>query len=398
MRKILAIIMAVALVCSFALTASAAETTIDDLTCGAFWSAHTKGIEVTTEGITITMTAKKAAPSANNYEAPVWIAFSSDNQLVNGENYAEYWVQRSDIYGWAGGAGNADNTVAVNGFSGTWDIYNQKLADGTQVTIYAIRTGDTITVSMECAGMHSKVTLPVAADKPAYLALTGEQCTMTGIKVVAGDKRTVASSIDSSTGFRMEYTHGIEVTEKEVVITATNTSKADNNWNGLIWILYKGQLPIPTADTDIYWIERPDNYGWSPAGSLATDEVNAGNAAAMEAVGVTHEGTFDATWGSWENFVAAQQAGAKVTIAAKREGNVVTVTMQTAGISNKVTVPVQADEPAYLCLSGDTAVITDIAVTGGNKPPKTGDETMLLPAAIALVLSATALVVLKKKH
>lgn len=396
MRKILAIIMAVALVCSFALTASAAETTIADLTCEGHWTAWSEGVEITTQGFTLTMDAKTINGAANNWNAPQYIVYTNDTNVMFGDNFVQFYHERADIFGWdATGAATVTNALMND-----WSIYLAKLAAGTKVTIQAIRVGDNVTVTMNCAGAISKITMPVTADKPAYLSLSGEQCAMTNIKVVSGivSDNSFATSLDCSGGYRFNHTSGIEVGEKEVVITATSTSKAANNWNGLVWILFKGDMPVPVADTDIYWIERPDNYGWSPAGSLATDEVNAGNAAAMEAVGVTHEGTFDATWGSWENFVAAQQAGAKVTIAAKREGNVVTVTMQTAGISNKVTVPVKAGEPAYLSLSGDTAVITDITVTGGNKPPKTGDETMLLPAAIALVLSASALVVLKKKH
>lgn len=397
MKKIFAIIMAMALLCTFAVTVSAAETTLDDLTCEGHWTNWSQGVEITEKGITITMDAKTINGAAANWNAPQYIVYTNDTNVMFGDNYVQYYHERGDIFGWdATGA-----ATVINALQNDWSIYLAKLAAGTKVTIQAIRVGDNVTVTMNCAGAISKVTMPVAADKPAYLSLSGEQCAMTNIKVASGivSDKTIASSIDSTGGFRFDHTAGIEITDKEVVITATSTSKAANNWNGLVWVLFHGDMPVPTieaAGTDIYWIERPDNYGWSPAGSLATDEVNSANAAAMEAAGVTHEGVFDDTWGSWENFVAAQQAGAKVTITAKREGNVVTVTMQTAGITNKVSVPVKAGEPAYLSLSGDVAAITDITVTAASGLPQTGDMIGVVVALMAI--SGTALISLKKKH
>lgn len=216
-------------------------------------------------------------------------------------------------------------------------------------------------------------------------------------------------------GWWQGHTEGIEITEEGVVITFTNTTipfiNAANgndetaNWHGPLYVLYTGdEAKVNGAGYVEYWVTRADAYGWgNPAyygvtGDLNPDANNATAVANMATAGITFSSTGVDGWVGWDNWIAAQKAGAEGKITAKLVGNKANVEIVINGLQTTVELPVDTSKPTYLSLFGDSAKLTNITVTTNEPAPKTGDETMLLPAAIALVLSASALVVLKKKH
>ncbi len=194
MKKLIAIVMAVALVMSFALTASAAES----LDCTGWWTAHTAGAEITEAGITITFKNTTYADAANNWNGPLWVLYTGDEAKVNGAGYAEYWVERGDVYGWAGaalGTGNSADAASLEALGVTheltypadWAVWLEGLKAGLDCTVNAKREGGNIVVKMVVGEATSVVTVPFPADKTAYISLSGELCTLTNIEVTAVD-------------------------------------------------------------------------------------------------------------------------------------------------------------------------------------------------------------------
>lgn len=203
------------------------------------------------------------------------------------------------------------------------------------------------------------------------------------------------------------HTEGVEITEEGVVITFTNTTyeAATDNWQGPLYVLYTGdEAKVNGAGYVEYWVTRGDAYGWGNAayygvtGDLSPAADNPTAVANMAAAGITFSSTGVEGWVDWPNYLPALKAGAEGKITAKLVGNKANVVIVINGLQTSVELPVDTSKPTYISLFGDHAKLTNITVTTNEPAPKTGDETMLLPAAIALVLSASALVVLKKKH
>lgn len=405
MKKLFALMLAAVMVFACIGAVSAAE--IADLDCSGWWTAHTEGVEVTEKGVTITFTNTTYASAENNWNGPLWVLFSSDDATVStatyaAPNYAEYWVERADIFGWAGTAGDADATTTGNCLTpawGSWENFLAALKAGTSCEVTAVRKANYVTVTMEIAGAISTVTTPVAADKPAYIALTGELTKLTNIKVTEGVDNSVQSSVDCS-GWWTAFADGVEITTKGVQITFTNTTYASaaNNWDAALYVLYSGDMnKIGTFNYTEYWIQRSDNYGW-------VGTANTGDTASLEAAGITY--TSDYTAYIWENHLSDLKSGVSYTITAVREGDKVTVTMSGNGGSNTVTVPVTAGAPVYLSLGGENTKLTNIksgaisnsgsSGTNENAPAKTGDVGLALPILV-MAVSAVAVVTMKKK-
>ena len=199
MKKILAIALALVMIMSLAVFASAAETTLPDSNGTGWWVNHTEGIPVTEEGFTATFTATAHEGAVDNWHAPYIVLYGGSEAKVNGEGYNEYWVHRADNYGWAGGWGNFVNTsdmAAVNALgvtveatfaAGCWDNWVADMKAGQECVVTAKLEGTNAVVSITVHGVTNTVTVPVDAANPIYLSLAGDTCTLTNIVVTTPD-------------------------------------------------------------------------------------------------------------------------------------------------------------------------------------------------------------------
>ncbi len=205
MKKLFAILLAVAMVMGLALTASADNS----LDCTGWWTAHTEGVEVTEDGIEITFTNTTYADAASNWNGPLWVLYTGDEAKVNGAGYAEYWVERGDIYGWAGGAlgaGNSADAAALATLGVTheavapadWAAWLTSLKAGIECKLVAKRDGGNIVATLTVGEAVSTVTVPFPADKTAYISLTGELTTLSNITVKTPDPVNPDSSLPST--------------------------------------------------------------------------------------------------------------------------------------------------------------------------------------------------------
>ena len=197
MKKILALAIAVIMICACAFTASAAEKTLADVDSPAFWGAHSEGIEITAEGVDVSFLSTSYAEAASNWEGPMYILYTAEEAKVNGAGYVEYWVQRGDNWGWIG-ATNTGDMAAVNALGITmestcadwdalWANYVANCKAGCEVKIHAALVDGKAVVTMELQTLKIVTSVPVPADKPVYLSLSGEKAKLTNIKVTTPD-------------------------------------------------------------------------------------------------------------------------------------------------------------------------------------------------------------------
>ena len=197
MKKILALAIAVMMICACTVSAFAAEKPLADVDSPAFWGAHSEGIEITAEGVDISFLSTSYAEAASNWEGPMYILYTADEAKVNGAGYVEYWVQRGDNWGWNSTANTGDmaalNAMGVTmvGTCDNWDAlwanYVANCKAGCEVKIHAALEDGKAVVTMELQGLKMVTSVPVPADKTVYLSLSGEKAKLTGIKVITPD-------------------------------------------------------------------------------------------------------------------------------------------------------------------------------------------------------------------
>lgn len=194
MKKLFAILLAVSMIMAVAINASAAETTLPDQTFTAWWTGWSQGIEITAEEVTITFDADTDDNTAANYCTPSLVIHSGTADTIG----TEYWVQRSDAWGWCYAQNVGDHAAELNalGYSwnytfeesfGSWDNFQAVTKAGTTGSITAKLVDSNAVIVYKIAGVVNEVTIPVDTTKPVYLALTGESVALTNIKVVTPD-------------------------------------------------------------------------------------------------------------------------------------------------------------------------------------------------------------------
>ena len=119
------------------------------------------------------------------WHCPYIIVFTSANGQVNGPDYQEYAVVRLD--GECNETqGKAKNKLTVNkqdGFGG-WDAWKEANKKGFDCVISFTRYERTITMMTENFGIAIKNTTVVTGNvKNLYVALTGDQCALTNIRI-----------------------------------------------------------------------------------------------------------------------------------------------------------------------------------------------------------------------
>lgn len=119
------------------------------------------------------------------WHCPYFLIYSSEDGKVNGKDYKEYALIRLDGEGWVS-KGTADNQLKVNHMDdfGGWEEWKEQNKAGFDCTATFERSGNVITMTTRNLGLAIKNTTTIldGANK-VYVALTGDQCALTNIKV-----------------------------------------------------------------------------------------------------------------------------------------------------------------------------------------------------------------------
>ena len=175
----------------------------EDVDCTGWWAAHSAGTEITTEGVEIDFHTQSYDNATNNWNTPIYVLYSGDEAKVNGAGYKEYFVARSDAYGWTPTSntgpeendnvgkgidkfkseGNAWEVSGVDGID--WASWLTANKSGVDCKIKATRNGNNVVVEFTNNGVTSKATIPVEDGKKAYLSVSGELCKITNLTAKA---------------------------------------------------------------------------------------------------------------------------------------------------------------------------------------------------------------------
>ncbi len=227
LKKVLAAVLAGTMVMASVSTAFAA-TSIADLECGTaddgttWWIAHTEGIELK-EGTT-TFTFTNTSTGSSNWNSGIYVIYTADEAYDGGEDgisatsgYTEYYVCRSDVYGWDGAGAVSATTLTVDSspadgledqtdIDAAWADWLAECQAGIDSTIVATLSGDTLTVVFTVGDAQTTATIAVDSSVATYLSLTGELCTLSDISYeyeetssnTAGTTNTTSESSESS--------------------------------------------------------------------------------------------------------------------------------------------------------------------------------------------------------
>ncbi len=124
------------------------------------------------------------------WHCPFISVFYSDDGTVDGPNFREFILLRLDGENWYSDV-YVENEVSVYrtpDFEG-WNVWKQKNKEGLDCSAVIERQGDKITIRTENLGVAvSSVTTILDGTKDVYVALTGDQCAITNIRVSRGWK------------------------------------------------------------------------------------------------------------------------------------------------------------------------------------------------------------------
>jgi hypothetical protein len=157
---------------------------IPNLQIDGYRYAHSKGI-VIKDGLSISFHAKCLPTARLVWHCPCIDIFCSDNGKVNGPNFRDLAFMRFDGEFWESDPGcHADlNVKKTDSFRG-WEDWKQFNRDGYDSTV-TFRVEDnkiTIITSNDGISVHNVATL-TGIDRPVYAALTGDQVTLTDIRI-----------------------------------------------------------------------------------------------------------------------------------------------------------------------------------------------------------------------
>ena len=152
-------------------------------------SAATKGIKLKDE-LEISFHTKSLPTARLVWHCPFVNLFYSDDGMVNGKNYNEFTIMRLDGENWESHS-YIENQINVNkteDFEG-WDKWKELNKKGMDCTVHFKRKGNSITMHTVNGGIAIKSVTKINEDVPGfYVALTGDQCALTNIRINASLK------------------------------------------------------------------------------------------------------------------------------------------------------------------------------------------------------------------
>lgn len=151
-----------------------------------FRSAVTPGIPVT-DGLKVRFHAMSLPTARLIWHCPFISVFTSEDGRVDGKGFREYALVRLDGETWEDEDDGIINDLTVSkkpDFVG-WDAWKANNKKGLDCEITFSRTEDRVTLTTENQGLFVQNTTHVEAGRPIYVALTGDQCALTDIRVQA---------------------------------------------------------------------------------------------------------------------------------------------------------------------------------------------------------------------
>ena len=160
------------------------EGDVPNLQVDSWRTEATNGIPIR-DGMTLAFHSMSLPTARLVWHCPFISVFSSDDGRVNGANFREYVLLRLDGENWESDD-HVNNRVQVEqraSFAG-WNVWKDENKKGLDCTISIKRDKNVITMQTENLGIaiHSVTTI-LDDVQDVYVALTGDQCAITNIRV-----------------------------------------------------------------------------------------------------------------------------------------------------------------------------------------------------------------------
>ena len=160
------------------------ESDIRNIQISQTRSASTEGIELPGK-LRINFHSTSLPVASFVWHCPYIVIFSSDDGLVSGDNYHEYALikingenELADNY-----ADNSFSMKKMESFPG-WDSWKESCREGIECEVSFERKGNTIFTVTENLGVHIENTTTIKEDiTKVYVALTGDRCALTDIRI-----------------------------------------------------------------------------------------------------------------------------------------------------------------------------------------------------------------------
>ena len=147
-------------------------------------SASSKGVPVT-DGMELSFHTKSLPTARLVWHCPFVVLYYSDDESINGPGYREFALIRFDGEDWEPDD-TVENKMIINKndtFTG-WDVWKVMNRIGFDCTVTFKRKGNILTVETVNGGISIKnITTLNDSVKNVYVALTGDQCALTNIRV-----------------------------------------------------------------------------------------------------------------------------------------------------------------------------------------------------------------------
>ena len=161
---------------------------VPNVQADGYRSSSTDGI-LLKDKLTISFHTMSLPTARLVWHCPFICLFNSGNGKTDGDNYRELTLLRLDGECWEG---DPDCSVELDmkktGDFKDWNDWKQYNLEGYDVTVDIIRKDNKIITSTTNGGISITATTVMSADiDPVYVALTGDQCAITNIRIVRGE-------------------------------------------------------------------------------------------------------------------------------------------------------------------------------------------------------------------
>ena len=163
------------------------EGDVPNIQINGWRTASTEGIPVT-DGMQISFHAMSLPTARLVWHCPFISLFYSDDGTETGENFREFCLVRYDGESWETDD-LVENRIQINKTDEfeDWDAWKAKNKEGFDSTISIKRKGKTVTMTTESNGVALRNVTTIEDEvKEIYIALTGDQCALTNIRIKRG--------------------------------------------------------------------------------------------------------------------------------------------------------------------------------------------------------------------
>ncbi len=336
------------------------------ISCGEYRSAVTKGILITADIKKIRFRAASTAEKEGDFSGPSLILFDSyDKRIHSNPNaieaysyleYAELWFDGHYV------SSNARNIVA--------DSFVTVLGGFDRYEVTVSHFEDHLKLVLQSPDRTTEVTVALPdRTKAAYVAITGENCDITGIEVTGTSEKVKEGDI-TRIAEEVSFIDRIESDIPNVQVDRNRSASTQGVpvKNGMQLLFHSESLPTASlvwhCPYIVLFTSEDGQVGGKDYREYALIKLNGEKNEDTELSENRFSMKKKEDFESWDSWKKACKAGSEFTVDFARKGNKITLYSRNLGIEIENTTIVK-DEPSeiYAAITGDQVALTDIRMS-----------------------------------